>query len=1292
MDLIKRAESLLCEKEKLAPSLYAEKLEKLVRELTACRATTRSRDQAPQEDGLFRETVDAVPEHIAVLDSTGEIVFVNRAWKIFADLNGFKAEKYGVGLNYLDVCRDAASRSVQGAALAEQGLQDALSGTRRTVSFEYPCNAPFENRWFRVNITGFSLGDSIRVVVSHENITELKQAEKEQADSENQLKAIIESVPDAMCMIDREMNVIWINEIGRKLFGNSVVGNKCYQAYAGGDAVCVDCIVRQTFDDGQIHRSEYTRQDSAGNSRTFLCTSTVAQVDEQGVPVLVMEILHDITHRKQNEKDMKFMQLAVDRTEDCVYWIQPDGSIRYVNRSALKQTGYEAQEITGLKVSDIDLYVDEENWKLTWQSLKEEKVLRFETVHVTKDGHEIPFEVTANYIRIQDDEEYNFAVARNINERKQAERQIKKLSQAVEYSPASVIITDIHGTIEYVNPKFTRVTGYSYDEVIGENPRILSSGHQTKAYYEELWETLLSKKEWKGEFINRKKNGEIYWESASISPIIDENGNIINFVALKEDITELKTLMQDLKEAKEKAESATRAKSDFLATMSHEIRTPMNAILGMGRLALDSGLSEPENTYVGNILSAADSLLSIINDILDLSKIEAGKMEIVPVEFRINSVIEKIFNVMKFKAAEKGLELVYRFDRDVPWVMKGDSTRLGQVLMNFVNNGVKFTESGQVSVSVKKVHESGSGITLKFSVRDTGIGMTDHQVSMLFQPFTQVNGTMSRKYGGTGLGLVIARRLVERMGGEISVESSPAKGSLFSFTVQFEKIDAQSGSPPFSEKVSGLNVLLVESRETVRKALRQSIEALGMNCSTAGESDKALEIMGRLEKKNALDIVIVDTGLPAENPVEVLKKMGAEIGNRGVKYIMLHDFREGEKAREMAAHTRVDGFLERPVTPYPLVHTVLSVMGYGQGADREHAPGNPADSKGIAAGVKEKKILLVEDNEIGRKVVSEFLGREGLEVHEAVNGEQALEMLAGQSFDLVLMDIEMPVMGGIEATRRIRTFENERIRKLPVIALTGHVMEDFKEKCLEAGMNDHLEKPIKRELLFDMVEKWLKESDTMDRSLKSRAGLDIDVPFIDVETGMAYAGEDPALYIRLLDSFINDFHDAGNRIRKALSIDEPEQAGHLVHSIKSASGHIGSKSLAAACGRLEKALADKDGMVIVEELARFARNLEQVVRSAKILKKQLDSRGMISDDTAGPMKKKEMEVELLRLLEFVRKHQPGDCRRVLKRITQGCPDTKSRDEIETLSGLIGKYRFAPAEDMILQMLETVSRE
>ena len=376
----------------------------------------------------------------------------------------------------------------------------------------------------------------------------------------------------------------------------------------------------------------------------------------------------------------------------------------------------------------------------------------------------------------------------------------------------------------------------------------------------------------------------------------------------------------------------------------------------------------------------------------------------------------------------------------------------------------------------------------------------------------------------------------------------------------------------------------------------------------------------------------------------------------------------------------------------PLVNTILTVLGYRPSGPKKNLQEKRESVEKIAEGVKGRKILLVEDNEIGRKVVSEFLTGAGLEVHEAVNGEQALDMLTTMHFDLVLMDIEMPVMGGIEAARRIRRLEDERFRNLPVIALTGHVMADSKEKCLAAGMNDHLEKPIRRELLYDMVGKWLKRADIHNDTAGANTGFDMDVPLVDVKTGMAFAGEKPELYRRLLDSFIKNSHDAGRRVKKALSRNEPDRARQLVHSIKSEAGHIGAKSLSAACGDLEKALTDQDGMATVGKLNEFAARLDQVLQSAEAVKNRLDSRRMIEDDTVDLTEKTDLSEELLHLLEFVRKHQPGDCRRVLHRIRKGRPDSDSAEEIEALSELIGKYRFGSAERRILEMLEKMSKE
>ena len=364
-----------------------------------------------------------------------------------------------------------------------------------------------------------------------------------------------------------------------------------------------------------------------------------------------------------------------------------------------------------------------------------------------------------------------------------AEENLKKLSRAIESSPVSVVITDTHGTIEYVNSKFNEVTGYTVEEAIGQNSRVFKSGDLPKSYYKELWDTILSGKVWRGRFINKRKNGEDFWESASISPIMDEEGEITHFVAVKQDITERKHMEQEILAAKEKAEEATRAKSDFLANMSHEIRTPMNAVIGMSHLALKTELTPKQQDYLNKIQSSANSLLGIINDILDFSKIEAGKLDMESTEFNLDDLLDNLANLVTVKAQEKeDLEVLFATASEVSRFLVGDPLRLGQVLINLANNAVKFTESGEIVVSTELLELAETGLTIKFSVRDTGIGLTKEQISKLFQSFSQADTSTTRKFGGTGLGLTISKQLVEMMGGEIWVESEPGQGTTFSFT------------------------------------------------------------------------------------------------------------------------------------------------------------------------------------------------------------------------------------------------------------------------------------------------------------------------------------------------------------------------------------------------------------------------------------------------------------------------------------------------------------------------------
>jgi len=824
-----------------------------------------------------------------------------------------------------------------------------------------------------------------------------------------------------------------------------------------------------------------------------------------------------------------------------------------VNQAALEYTGYTKNEIIGLKVHQLDPNVNERAWPDIWNELKRVKNMRFETIHRTKEGVYIPFEVTASHIVVDKSEEYNFALVRNISERRESERKIKMLSQAVEHSPASVVITDVNGTIEYVNRKFSQVTGYTREEAIGNNPRILKGGYLTESYYINMWNTILDGREWQGEFQNRKKSGELYSEAASISPVMDENGKIAYFVAVKEDITERKIIMEELKTAREKAESATQAKSDFLATMSHEIRTPMNAIMGMCHLAIDTELTDTQYGYLTNIQSAADSLLSIINDILDLSKVEAGKMEFESVEFEWNKIIEKVFNVLKFTANEKKLELIYSFGRNIPKFMVGDPTRLSQVIMNLVGNAIKYTPSGEVTVHTELVNnedqkrDGQETIRVRVTIRDTGIGISQSKIASLFTPFTQVDSSITRRYGGTGLGLVIARRIVNKMGGDIEVASLPGKGSTFSFTVLLNKIGVNNKvysdiDETNQNKISHLKVIsnsrlmpdvrvmVVEPNASARRALSTSLRSLNMRVMAASKGDEAIQLIELTSRerdceirgfyKSDFDMVFINADLPHNSIscVETLRAIERSISNmseeyhKSTKYIVMHDFKRSEQVWKIADLLPVHAFLPRPITPVILIRTILDVTGraYENNVTTEtllrQNRFRRSSIKKIFEKFKDKLLLVVDDDAINRQIVLELLKKTGIEnIQTAANGDQAVRMAQEQfnmvnahPFDLILMDVEMPVMDGLEATRQIRELgisvlginptdvngadlaatdisgkDNSTLKEVPIIALTGHALDEYREKCFKAGMNDHIDKPIDPERLFHMLQKWL---------------------------------------------------------------------------------------------------------------------------------------------------------------------------------------------------------------------------
>ena len=779
----------------------------------------------------------------------------------------------------------------------------------------------------------------------------------------------------------------------------------------------------------------------------------------------------------------------------------------------------------------------------------------------------------ANRTLIEEAKDHSDSVSRAvIAELEGKEREFRAL---LESAPDPMVISNAGGIIELVNRQTEVLFGFSHGELVGRPVDLLVPA---------LGRTAAPGSADGCKGITR--DGREIPLEITHSPIRTDKGTRI--VSAMRDITERKQADEELRRAKEVAEDATRLKSDFLANMSHEIRTPMNAIIGMAHLALRTALDPRQHDYVIKIQRAGQHLLGVINDILDFSKIEAGHMALESVDFELERLLASVTDFISEKTAAKHLELLLDVDTRLPNHLRGDALRLGQILINYASNAVKFTEHGSVVIRVRQVEAHEHDLVVRFEVEDTGIGLAPDQIRKLFQSFSQADTSTTRKYGGTGLGLAISKRLAALMGGEVGVHSDLGRGSTFFFTARLGRSEATGRSYIPQPDLRGRRVLVVDDNALAVHTLSEMLRSMTFRVDEAHSGEDALSAVSAAEgESDPFAIVFLDWRMPGMDGIEIARRIDRmPLGVRPRRVLVTAYGRE-DVFRE-ADSTGLDGVLVKPVSPSLLFDAAIRALGDESGRWKSPSAVVPVvhtDTQRLSR-LQGARVLLVEDNDLNQQVALELLGAAGLHVELAENGALAVQRARDGSYDLVLMDLQMPVMDGMEATRLIRALPGRD--RLPILAMTANAMAGDRERSLAAGMNDHVTKPIDPEELFDVLLRWLPDRaslglvpseaapDTAPAVPPAPAGVTDHalhhIPGLDAVDGLRRVLGRREAYVALLRRFANGHAHVTRDIRAALAEGRWADAERAAHTLKGVAGTIGARTLQGEAGEIEAAL------------------------------------------------------------------------------------------------------------------------
>lgn len=1002
------------------------------------------------------------------------------------------------------------------------------------------------------------------------------------------LDNVFENNAAGIFVVDKNRNIIMVNQRLCDIFGytkEELIGQSASLLHVSQESYYAFAPNFIKAKSGERSKIDYIFRDKHGKELSCEFLGTKIEIEKKNSGV-IWSVL-DITERKSVEVELrhseeKFRNMFMKQDAPMLLVDPDNGAILDSNHAAEKFYGYSVDEMVRMRIDEINTLSKEEIKKEMNSALAEERNF-FLFKHRLKNGEIKSVEVHSSPF-ILGEKHVLFSIVFDITKKEKAEEELlaaSKLNQALlDNSAVGIFLASPERIIIEISKRASTMFGYSAEELIGKSFRMIHISEESFEKFGDQYQFLLSQGIANVEYPFVKKDGTQMWCMVSGTPL-DESDLSKGIIWTLQDITVRKMAERAMIEAKEQAEEANIAKSRFLANMSHEIRTPMNAILGLSQLMLDSDLHPKEQDYLQKIHSSSKMLLGIINDILDYSKIEANKLELEEKSFNLENVLAQLRVLFTQSAVEHGIELYFYMKNDVPEVIVGDELRLDQVLTNLLSNALKFTHQGTVTLRIELKERYENRAIIEFSLCDTGIGLTEEEISRLFHPFSQADSSMTRKYGGTGLGLAISKKLVNAMGGELSVKSTKGEGSTFSFAIEAEVVTWEQSCSVVQEEE--YKILVVDDQKISRVILREMTERFGCKTDEASDGDEALKMILKADaEEQGYDVVIMDwymPGMDGKEAIRQLKQLEREgVLKTKVPSVLMVSAHSKEEIR--IEEVEVEAFLAKPVTCSTLFDALASAKnGIHQILNTKGSEPLP-DLSGV-------NVLLVEDNELNQEVALLMLKKVGIEAKTARNGKEAVALFLANPgyFNIILMDLQMPIMSGYEATAIIR----QHSTTIPIIALTAAAMVEDRVKVLEAGMNDHLSKPINTDELYERIGYWCKISAT-DFKAPSPLGNDSDTAILDVEYALNLVSGKKELLDSLLSKLLSqlegEFADISQRL-----IDGDSTVASLIHALKGVSGNLGAKVLSAQCSQIDT-LFKEGKSVSDEEIQRFTAMVE----------------------------------------------------------------------------------------------------